>query len=93
MVTHKPYLTMHSETWLVIDHPVRAASVASRPFSLWRSHPSFARRGMAFEQHSSSFIHTFIHRAYSVARRVGSLDSFEKAIRGSHFSHRLLVNV
>src|SRR6266581_3866671 len=32
--------------WLVSDHPVCGASVASRLFISCRSHPSFARRGM-----------------------------------------------
>jgi len=32
--------------------------------------PSSVRRGMAFERHSSSFIHTFIERAYNRKPRV-----------------------
>src|SRR4029434_702584 len=37
-------LTMHSETWLVSDHPVCAASVASRLFLYGAATPPSARR-------------------------------------------------
>ena len=39
VVAHKPRYSVN-------DHPVCAITVASRHFSYWRSHPSFARRGI-----------------------------------------------
>jgi len=63
VVTHKPYF--NNAFRMACERPPRLRRFGGfATFSLWRSHPSFARRGMAFERHSSSFIHTFIDRAY-----------------------------
>jgi hypothetical protein len=65
VVTHKPY-SNNAFRDLACGRPPRLRPLGGfATFSLWRSHPSFARRGMAFERHSSSYIHTFIDRAYS----------------------------
>jgi hypothetical protein len=65
VVTHKPY-SNNAFRNLACERPPRLRRFGGFAlFSLWRSHPSFARRGMAFERHSWSFIHTIMDRAHS----------------------------
>src|SRR4030095_11605674 len=65
VVTHKPYSNDAFRNLAFGRTPRLRRFGGFATFSLWRSHPSFARRGMAFERHSSSFIHTLIDRAYN----------------------------
>src|SRR5678809_157739 len=58
VVTHKPY-SNNAFRNLACERPPRLRRFGGfATFSLWRSHPSFARRGMAFERHIDlSLIH------------------------------------
>src|SRR4030095_8251710 len=72
VVTHKPY-SNNAFRNLACERPPRLRRFGGfATFSLWRSHPSFARRGMAFERHSSSFIHSLIPRLPQSVRFVAN---------------------
>ena len=60
--------TIDSETWLVSDHPVCAASVATRLFLTGAAVPSFARRGLRPLEILRRFIHTVFDRGYTLER-------------------------